>query len=206
MRPLLISAATIASCLGRGVDATRAALASGTSGLAPCRFETAALETYVGEIAGVDETRLPPALAAFDCRNNRAAELGLVQDGFDAAVREAIARHGPARVGVFLGTSTAGILQTELAYRRRNPDGSLPRDFDYRHTHNTSSVAQYVRARFGLRGPCAAISTACSSSAKTFASASRFIEAGVIDAAIVGGVDTLCLTTLYGFNSLELLS
>jgi len=206
VRPLLISATTIASCLGRGVDATRAALASGTSGLAPCRFETAALETYVGEIAGVDETRLPPALAAFDCRNNRAAELGLVQDGFDAAVREAIARHGPGRVGVFLGTSTAGILQTELAYRRRNPDGSLPRDFDYRHTHNTSSVAQYVRARFGLRGPCAAISTACSSSAKTFASASRFIEAGVIDAAIVGGVDTLCLTTLYGFNSLELLS
>jgi 3-oxoacyl-[acyl-carrier-protein] synthase I len=207
VRPLLVSAATIASCLGRGVDASRAALASGTCGLAPCRFETAALDTYVGAIAGVDETRLPAPLAAFDCRNNRAAELALLQDGFDATVREAIARHGAGRVGVFVGTSTAGILQTELAYRRRDPaDGSLPRDFDYRHTHNTSSVAQYVRARFGLSGPCAAISTACSSSAKAFASASRFIEAGVIDAAIVGGVDTLCLTTLYGFNSLQLLS
>jgi 3-oxoacyl-[acyl-carrier-protein] synthase I len=143
VRPLLVSAATIASCLGRGVDASRAALASGTCGLAPCRFETAALDTYVGAIAGVDETRLPAPLAAFDCRNNRAAELALLQDGFDATVREAIARHGAGRVGVFVGTSTAGILQTELAYRRRDPaDGSLPRDFDYRHTHNTSSVAQ----------------------------------------------------------------
>jgi 3-oxoacyl-[acyl-carrier-protein] synthase-1 len=95
----------------------------------------------------------------------------------------------------------------EIAYRHRDPvDGSLPADFDYRRTHNTFSVAEFARARFALEGPCTAISTACSSSAKAFASAARFIEAGVIDAALVGGVDTLCLTTLYGFSSLELLS
>jgi len=29
---------------------------------------------------------------------------------------------------------------------------------------------------------------------------------GLIDAAVVGGVDSLCLTTLYGFNSLGLMS
>ena len=207
MRTLPISAATLATCLGRGVEATRAALATGASRLAPCRFETAELDTYVGEIEGLDEVRLPRALAHFDCRNNRAAEVGLTLDGFDAAVRAAAERHGAGRIGVFIGTSTAGILQTELAYRRRAPGGgALPRDFDYRHTHNTFSVAHYVRARLELDGPCAAISTACSSSAKAFASAARFMEAGVIDAAVVGGVDTLCLTTLYGFNSLELLS
>ena len=207
MRPLLISAATLATCLGHGVEATRAALAAGASRLAPCRFETAHLETFVGEIEGVDNTVLPPELATFDCRNNRAAELGLALDGFDAAVRAAAQRYGAGRIGVFIGTSTAGILQTELAYRRRDPQGgALPADFDYRHTHNTFSVAEYVRARLGLEGPCAAISTACSSSAKAFASAARFVDAGVIDAAVVGGVDTLCLTTLYGFNSLELLS
>ena len=207
MRPLAITAATASSSLGLGLQAHRAALASGASGLAPCRFETAALETFVGEIAGVDETSLPRALAAFDCRNNRAAELGLAQDGFEDAVRAAISRHGRERIGVFLGTSTAGILQTELAYRRRDPrDGSLPRDFDYRRTHNTFSVAEYVRTRLALEGPCAAISTACSSSAKSFASAARLLAAGAIDAAIVGGADTLCLTTLYGFGSLDLLS
>jgi 3-oxoacyl-[acyl-carrier-protein] synthase-1 len=161
----------------------------------------------VGEIAGVDDVRLPPALSAFDCRNNRAAEMGLAHDHFIDAAGEAVRRHGAARVGVFIGTSTAGILQTELAYRRRAPaDGSLPADFDYRHTHSTFSVAEYIRERLGLRGPCTAISTACSSSAKAFASAARLMDAGLIDAAVVGGVDTLCLTTLYGFNSLELLS
>lgn len=207
MQPVRLAAYTMTSCLGRGLGATRAALRAGTSALAPCRFETAALETYVGEIEGVDAQALPAALARFDCRNNRAAELGLAQDGFLEACAAATRRHGPGRIGVFMGTSTAGILQTELAYRRRDPaTGALPADFDYRHTHNTFSIAEYVRERLGLAGPCAAISTACSSSAKAFASAARLIEAGVIDAAVVGGVDTLCLTTLYGFSSLQLLS
>ncbi len=207
MRPVLLSAYTMTSCLGRGLEATRAAIRSAQSGLAPCRFETVDLETFVGEIAGVDGDKVPASMVRYDCRNNRAAEAGLAQDGFLDAVAAAVRRHGPARIGVFMGTSTAGILQTELAYRHRDPaDGSLPRDFDYRHTHNTFSIAEYVRERLGLLGPCAAISTACSSSAKAFASAARLMEAGLIDAAVVGGVDTLCLTTLYGFNSLELLS
>jgi 3-oxoacyl-[acyl-carrier-protein] synthase-1 len=207
MRALAISAYTTTSCLGAGIEPARRALREGRTGLAACRFEEVELPTFVGEIAEVDAVPIPAALAPFDCRNNRAAELGLGLDGFESAVHAAAARLGAERIGVFIGTSTAGILQTELAYRRRDPHGgALPRDFDYRHTHNTFSVAEYVRARLGLDGPCAAISTACSSSAKAFATASRFIEAGVIDAAVVGGVDTLCLTTLYGFNSLELLS
>jgi len=206
MRPLAIAAFTMTSCLGRGLEPARAALRDRRSGLAECRFETAALPTFVGEIAGVDDVRLPEALARFDCRNNRAAELGLRQDGFEAAVAAAVARHGADRVAVVMGTSTAGILQTELAYRRRDGEGALPADFDYRRTHNTFSVADYVRERLGLGGPCIAISTACSSSAKAFATAARWIEAGLADAAVVGGVDTLCLTTLYGFDSLQLLS
>jgi len=206
MKPLRLGAFTMTSCVGRGLAPARAALHATASGLTPCRFETVALDTYVGEIAGLDEARLPQALERFDCRNNRAAEVGMAQDGFLEAVAEAAHRVGRGRIGVFMGTSTAGILQTELAYRRRGPAGELPPDFEYRTTHNTFSIAEYVRARLGLEGPCAAISTACSSSAKAFASAARLIEAGVIDAAVVGGVDTLCLTTLYGFNSLQLLS
>jgi 3-oxoacyl-[acyl-carrier-protein] synthase-1 len=197
----------MSSCLGRGLGPTRAALRAARSGLGPCRFETVELDTFVGEISEVDAQALPAALARYDCRNNRAAEAGLREDGFIDAVEAARHRYSPGRIGVFIGTSTAGILQTELAYRRRDPgNGSLPADFDYRATHNASSVAEYVRARLALEGPSSAISTACSSSAKAFASATRFMEAGLIDAAVVGGVDTLCLTTLYGFNSLQLLS
>jgi len=50
------------------------------------------------------------------------------------------------------------------------------------------------------------VSTACSSSAKVFGNAARTIAAGVCDAAVVGGTDSLCLMTLYGFRSLGLTS
>ena len=207
MKPLAVTNHTLASALGVGRAATLAALRDGRSGLARKTFETAALDTWIGEVEGVDAQALLPALADFDCRNNRLAWLGLQADGFAASVARARARFGPRRIGVFLGTSTSGILQTELAYRRRDPaTGALPADFRYAQTHNTYSVVDFTRRVLELEGPSCAVSTACSSSAKVFGHAARLIELGVIDAAVVGGVDSLCLTTLYGFNSLELLS
>ena len=207
MTPLLLSSYTATTCLGHGLDATLAALREGRSGLQPCHFETVELATWIGEVPAVDGEKLPKSLARYDCRNNRLAQLGLQADGFAERVRAAVARYGKARVGVFLGTSTAGILQTELAYRRRDPaSGALPDDFIYRTTHNSFSLAEFTRDYFGLEGPAMAVSTACSSSAKVFAAAARQLALGSIDAAIVGGVDTLCLTTLYGFASLQLTS
>lgn len=177
------------------------------SGLAPCDFDGTPLATWTGAVEGVDEQVLPPALAAFNCRNNRLAQLALAQDGFTGAVREAAAELGAARIGVFLGTSTSGIYETELAYRRRDPaTGALPPGLVYRGSHNPYSVTDFVRSFLGLQGPAVSVSSACSSSGKVFASAWRMINAGLIDAAVVGGVDSLCLTTLYGFGSLDVLS
>ena len=207
MRPLSISRFTATSCIGRGLGETVASLRAERSGLGPCTFETVRLETYVGEVPGVDEQSLPRALARFDCRNHRLAQLGLRQDGFIETVRESAGRWGPGRIGLILGTSTSGMLATELAYRRRDPaSGALPSDFDYAATHNPYALAEFTRALLKLEGPCTVISTACSSSAKAFAAAWRMIEAGSIDAAVVGGVDSLCLTTLYGCHSLQLVS
>jgi len=207
LKPLLLSHYTMTSCIGRGLDATLDAIRQQRSGLAPCTFETVDLPTYTGEVPGVDSVLIQRELAEFDCRNNRLAQLGMEQDGFADAVRAAVTKYGADRVGVLMGTSTSGILQTELAYRRRDPvTGALPDDFVYAKTQNTFSVADFTRSYFDLSGPAVAISSACSSSAKVFGSARRMIETGLIDAAIVGGVDSLCLTTLYGFNSLGLLS
>ena len=207
MTPLLLSSYTATTCLGTGLEATLAALRNGRSGLEACAFESVDLATWIGEVAAVDAQKLPEALARYECRNNRLALMGLEADGFAAKVRAAIARYGKTRVGIFLGTSTAGILQTELAYRRRDAEtGALPEDFIYRTTHNSFSLAEFTRDYFGLEGPAMAVSTACSSSAKVFAAAARQLALGTIDAAIVGGVDTLCLTTLYGFASLQLTS
>jgi 3-oxoacyl-[acyl-carrier-protein] synthase I len=207
MTPLLLKSFTATSCIGQGVTATLEALRQQRSGLAICDFETVDIDTHIGEVPGVDDTRLPHELRQFDCRNNRLAELGLLQDGFYDSVQRSAEHWGRQRIGVFLGTSTAGILQTELAYRERDPiSGALPASFEYGSTHNTFSVADYIRQRCGLQGPAVVVSCACASSAKVFGSARRMIEAGLIDAALVGGVDSLCLTTLYGFHSLQLTS
>lgn len=205
MTPLAITDYTLTTCLGAGRAANWDKIERGETGLKPCDFfDISDLSTWIGEVTGVDQQALPASLAAYNCRNNRLAWLALQQDGFlDNAVR-AIESYGADRVGVFIGTSTSGIHQTELAYlAARN---QLPDWYHYRSTHNVFSVADFVQQALGARGPCIAISTACSSSAKVFASAYRAMATGLCDAAIVGGVDSLCLTTLYGFHSLQLVS
>jgi len=205
--PLAISAMTATCCLGVGLGATRAALAGQRTGLTPCNFETARLATYVGSVAGVDSERLAPTLSYYNCRNHRLAQLALAQDGLMTAVARAQQRYGPRRVGLFLATSTSGIFETEIAYRHRDSStGLLPASLEYAGSHNFYALAAFVRELLGLDGPAAVVSTACSSSAKVFGMAQRLIALGMIDAALVGGVDSLCLTTLYGFQSLQLTS
>jgi len=206
VQPLALTASSLVTCLGAGRAANAAALRARRTGLAPCAFETVSLDTCIGEVRGVDETRVPDRLRNYDCRSNRLAQLGLDTDGLSNAVLAARERYGPDRIGVFLGTSTSGILETELAYRRRDASGRLPPEFHYRETHNTYSLADYARHVFGLSGPAVVVSAACASSAKVFGNAARAIAVGLCDAALVGGVDSLCLTALYGFHSLGLLS
>jgi 3-oxoacyl-[acyl-carrier-protein] synthase-1 len=158
-------------------------------------------------VAGLDSAAPPADLAGYDCRNNRLAELALRSDGFAEAVAGAVRRHGADRIAVVVGTSTAGIEHTEQAYAARLPgEGALPADFDYARTHDLQALPAYIRARLGLRGPALAISTACTSGARSMMEAATLIAAGVVDAAVAGGVDSLCRLTLHGFASLELLS
>ncbi|WP_426955912.1 beta-ketoacyl-[acyl-carrier-protein] synthase family protein [Muricoccus radiodurans] len=204
--PLAMPARTAVSAMGAGVAATRAALHGRTGGLVPCDLPGMPEGIWIGRVAGLEEAAPPPELARYDCRNHRLAELALRQDGFAEAVAEAAARYGAHRIAVILGTSTAGIAETEEAYRQRDAGGALPDAFDFTHTHDLYALPRYVRARLGLRGPALAVSTACTSGARTFLEAGALIAAGVCDAAVVGGVDTLCRMTLQGFGSLELLA
>ena len=207
MKPLAITAHTATSCLGLGLEAQAQALRAQLSGLTPCTFMDLGLKTWIGEVGAIDVHPLPEAFLNYECRNNRLARIGFEQDGFDGQVRRAIEQYGASRVGLFLGSSTSGLLSTELAYRNRDPSsGALPPSLHYAETHNMFSLASFVKDWFDMTGPASVVSVACASSAKVFATAARAIEVGLIDAALVGGVDSLCLTTLYGFGSLELLS
>jgi 3-oxoacyl-[acyl-carrier-protein] synthase-1 len=205
MPPLAIRAYTATSALGRGLQAHADALVASRGGLSPNDFSVAPLDCWIGRVAGVEDEPLPPDLADWDCRNNRLAWLALRQDGFADAVRAARERYGAARVAVLLGTSTASIGATEEGYRRLD-HGRMPTDLHRPVLHTPHSLAGFVAAAFELEGPCLTIATACSSSAKVFANAERMIRLGLIDAAVVGGTDTLCDSVLFGFNSLELVS
>ena len=105
-----------------------------------------------------------------------------------------------------IGTSTASIGASEDAYRRLEPDGRYPPDLRRPIVHTPHSLGNFVQHALGLRGIAVTVATACSSSAKVFGQAERLIRAGLADAAVVGGVDTLCGSTLFGFNSLELIA
>lgn len=182
------------------------AVTGGESGLRPNTLAWCDLPCWLGEVAGIDEVALPPELAAWECRTHRLAWAALQRNGFRAALDAAVGRYGAHRVGVVLGSSTAGIRSTEIAYRRQLADGRWPADFDYRRTHALDALCRFSAEALGLQGPMVTVSTACSSSSKVFLLAQRWIDCGLIDAAVVGGVDSLCMSTLHGFDSLQLLS
>lgn len=212
MPPLAIRAYTASTALGQGLRAQAAALRERRGGLRRNDFATLAadrtpLDCWIGRVEGVETSPLPPALADWDCRNNRLAWLSLNQDGVPEAIAAAVARHGAERVAVIVGTSTSSIGATEEAYARLHGEPPrFPADLSAAVLHTPHSLGAFVAAATGLRGPCATVATACSSSAKVFAQAARLIAAGFADAALVGGVDTLCGSVLFGFNSLQLVS
>ena len=205
-RPFALTDMSLVTSAGRTMDAHRRALHQGQSGLRHCDLPHAKVDTMIGRVDGLEDEPVEAPHAHFDCRNNRLAAMGLKAGVFKRSVDDAIDRYGADRIAVVIGSSTSGIDRTEAAYRARGGDDEpLPGWFDYQHTQNAFSPADFARSYLGLQGMALAVATACSSSAKAMATAARYIEAGLTDAAVVGGVDCLCLTTIYGFNSLELL-
>ena len=210
MAPLAIRACTATSAVGPGRQALAQALRDGRSGLrrndfGPGANEDARLDCWIGRVDGLEDIELPADLAPWDSRNNRLAWLALEQDGLREAINLAMARHGAERVAVIVGTSTSSIGSTEVAYTALE-DGEFARPYARPHVHTPHSLGEFVQQATGLRGPCITVATACSSSAKVFAQAARMIQAGLADAALVGGVDTLCGSVLFGFNSLQLVA
>lgn len=201
MGPLPITAYALANALGDDTKAVIAALERGESGLGRHPFDTS-VPTVYGALARLDP--LPAALAPYDTRQARIAWQGIGE--LVVATQRAAKRWGSARVGLVVGTSTGGIGATEAAWGRSKREGAWPGDFDLARQHAMQATVDVVRAATGARGPGYVVSTACSSSAKAFASAQRLIHADLVDAVVVGGVDSLCDTTLRGFAGLELTS
>jgi 3-oxoacyl-[acyl-carrier-protein] synthase I len=203
---LRVSAYTLCSAVGEGRLETLSALRERRSGLRRNDFGVAPIETWIGRVAGLEDQPLPTEFAEWECRNNRLAWRGLLADGFCDHVSAARAKYGADRVAIIVGTSTSSIGASEEAYRRLLPDGTYPHDLRRPIVHTPHSLGDFIQHALDLEGICTTVATACSSSAKVFAQAERLMRAGLADAVVVGGVDTLCGSVLFGFNSLELVS
>jgi len=200
-RPLPVTGYSMLSALGASRAEHVEALAAGRGGLGAPPMELP-FETAVGEVrAALPE--LPSELAPWSTRLARMA--AHLVAGLDGELRRARERWRPERIAVILGTSTAGAETTERAFREFIAGGSFPAGYDFSRQHTFGAVLHVVSALSGARGPAWVISTACSASAKVFATAKRLIAADQADAAIVGGVDTLCRMTLQGFQALQAL-
>ncbi|MGV3622653.1 MAG: beta-ketoacyl-ACP synthase [Archangium sp.] len=198
-----LSAPAVVCALGENTSVVRDALfGPKVSGVETTDFFSPERPLALGQFTGT-----LPSLAHVSndlrSRNNALLELALLQ--LKQPVLDAISRFGSDRVGVVLGTSTSGIGESELAVDALVKTGSIPPEYTYL-KQELGSPARYVATSLGLRGPTAVISTACSSSAKSLASAARWLEAGLVDAVIAGGVDSLCRFTIAGFSALESVS
>jgi 3-oxoacyl-[acyl-carrier-protein] synthase-1 len=196
---LFLPAMAVASCLGLGKAATIAPLLAGS------RQELRRVDGFPVPVGALPED-LPPLLgplARWDCRNNRL--LAALATEMEGPIAQAVQRFGRHRIAVVIGTSTSGIAEGEAAFARHAQSGHWPDGFHYRQ-QETGGGALFLAEMLGLSGPAYVVATACSSSAKALASARRLIRAGLADAAIAGGADTLCRLTVTGFGSLEALS
>lgn len=195
----------VVSAIGTGVAANLAALLAGRTGIGPITH----LRTRhkgaipVGEAAPTDEELGRLAAPASTSGWTRTALLGLV------AIREALAQahldpRSP-RVGFISATTAGGIDKSEDIYTRFFEADPPPEVRQYIGTHDPGEHAERIARELGIGGPITTISTACSSSANAMIFGARLIEAGLLDAAIVGGADALCRFTINGFNSLLIL-
>lgn len=146
---------------------------------------------------------LPQTLASHHSRNNQLLLQAAQQ--IEPLIRHTIARFGPQRLAVVLGTSTSGIDEASQAIGTYLKDQRFAAGYDYRQ-QELAAPAEFLAQWLQTGGPAYVISTACTSSARALMSARRLLDLGICDAVLCGGVDSLCRLTLNGFSALEAVS
>ncbi len=206
IQPTYVTAYTLTSSLGHGNVATTQSLHAGRGGLRFYQLREGG-DTWIGLIDKFADIPIDGALSRYDCRTNRLLRGAISCDNFPQQVERVKRKYGAHRVGLFLGTITAGLAHLEQAYQNNNyKENILGDDLRWYNTVDLYSAAEYCQKYLGITGPSCTVSTACSSSAKVFAIAHRYLKAGLCDAVVVAGLECACDSIVFGFRSLGLLS
>ena len=201
-RRAVITGLGAVSAWGWGVDALRAGLRSGRTAIGPFqRFDHSRHRTHV---AGEVPAGPPPGFA----RGPRWGRLSLADRFAVFAAREALAQAGlegplgERAAGVFFGSSTGGMLESERYLADLLQPGTRPR-LALMSSQQINGPGDAVARELGITGPVQTLSSACASGALAMEAALAAIRSGEVDLAITGGSDSLCEITYSGFNALR---
>lgn len=199
--PVFLTDLGLVNALGSGCEGVRERLLTGWAGGMQVAGDGVS-DSPVGQVKG-SLPDVPPSLARYRCRNNQLllAAYAQVATRFESL----LARYGPFRAGIVLGTSTSGIAEGEAAFAACRRSGRMPADFHYA-AQEIGTAAPFLARHLGVMGPAYTVSTACTSSAKAIVSARNLLLSGACDVVLAGGVDSLCALTRKGFEALESVS
>lgn len=190
----------LVNALGRKPDEVAAHLLAGdTSGMVLEGNWLPGRSARVGRVRG-ELPGIPEPLRHFASRTNQLLLAALPP--ILPALESVLLRHGRSRVAVLIGTSNSGIEEGTRAVVEAGVDQPLLPSYHYAQ-QELGTPALFLANYLGVSGPAYGISTACTSSAKVFSAGVRLLEAGVCDAALVGGSDGLAQLTVSGFTALE---
>ncbi len=197
---LYLSKPAVMSCAGNNIDQLWDAVTTGSQKnikkVTACNGE----EYFAARIA---DDILKPSGARYDMKIMRIENAALEQIADD--IEAVKARYGADRIAVCIGSCDNGTEFSLANHRKYFADGVFPKDYNIE-IQGADYVSTFVAEKFGLTGPAVTFATACSSSAGAIIKAAEMIKAGLVDAAIVGGIDIASDTTLIGFSALEAVS
>jgi 3-oxoacyl-[acyl-carrier-protein] synthase II len=195
-RPPVVVTGLGAVCgLGAGIDAAWRAALAGRHAIRPLTlFATASHRTTLA-------AAVPDDAALVTGRGLSRAERFACTAAAEAVRSLPAASLRSARAGVFFGSSTGALFESErfLAELLQHHEGDLTPLAAQQNDGPGTAVARHL----GVRGPVATWSTACTSANIAIGAALDALQSGEVDVAIAGGADELCETTYAGFNSLR---
>jgi len=164
------------SAAANNIKQLREAIRNQKSGLRKNDFPDSSLSTWIGRVDGIDDIDL----GRWQSRNNALAAFGLEQGTLLESLDRLKARFGASRIGIIMGSSTSSIDRTETAYRHLDGEGMLAPEYQQASVHNPHGPGLFVAHRTGTTGPAITINTACSSSAKVFATGARWLKSRAV--------------------------
>lgn len=188
--PILITGRGIVSCLGLDVEQMAARILAGEGAIRPVGERLTSQRFTMG--APVDD--FVPA-DHFDTRSvrtlDRFAQYAAVAGrNAWAEAGGAQAGHAPERIGVVVGTASAGIDILDDGFERIFVGGGRPSPLTIPMTMGNAAASRIAR-EIGARGPVFGVTGACASAGQAILMGAMLIRADVADVVVVGGADAI---------------